>query len=257
MFGWFRNARRRKLIATAMPAAWTRVLRENLWQYERLNPQQQSRLDAWVRVFVSERRWEGCDGLRLDDPMRVLIAGQAGLLVLGHDDWYFDRTPTILVYPEEYTARDVPRGTGGGFTLVTDEDRAGEAWYRGPIILAWPDVLSGARSTNRGHNLVIHEFSHHLDMIGDPFADGKPPMPDADLDARWDAVVPGEYERLKQQCAAGMRPLMNCYGATNPAEFFAVASETFFQRPAEMKQHMPQLYDVLRRFYRIDPTTWL
>lgn len=257
MFAWFRAARRRKLVAAKMPAGWTNVLRDNLWQYERLEPAQRLRLEAWVRVFVAERRWEGCDGLKLDDAMRVLIAGQAGLLVLGHDDWYFDRTSTILIYPEDYTARDVPRSTSGGFTLVADEARSGEAWYRGPIILSWPEVYAGGRSPNRGHNLVIHEFSHHIDMIDDPYADGKPPMPDPELDSFWDAIVPAEFEKLRQQCASGIRPLMNCYGATNAAEFFAVASETFFQRPAEMNHHMPRLYQVLSRFYRLSPVSWL
>jgi MtfA peptidase len=239
-----------------MPPAWANVLRTQFWQYSRLDQANQERLNAWVRVFVAERNWEGCDGLKVTDAMRVLIAGQAGLIVLGHDDWYFDRTPSILLYPEDYTVRDVTRGAGGGFTLVGDENRAGEAWYRGPIILSWPDVVAGGQGSNGGHNLVMHEFSHHLDMIDDRFADGKPPIADPALDVLWDQVVPNEFARLQHQCAQGIRPLMNCYGATNEAEFFAVASETFFQRGDAMNTHMPELYRVLSMFYRMDPKHW-
>jgi Mlc titration factor MtfA (ptsG expression regulator) len=239
-----------------MPPEWTRILEEQVWQFRSLNPKQRSRLEAWVRVFVAERHWEGCDGLQVSDAMRVVIAGQAGLLVLGYDDWYFDQTPSILIYPDDYTARDVPRSVGGGFTLVGDEDRAGEAWYRGPIVLAWPDVVAGGMGTNHGHNLVVHEFAHHLDMIRDPHADGKPPMPDEQADQLWDRVVPREFQRLRAQCAAGQRTLIRCYGATNAAEFFAVTSELYFQLPTMLRTHMPELYDAFKRFYRVDPEQW-
>lgn len=255
MFGWFRASRRRRLANAEMPKRWTEVL-EEIWQYSELDRLQRQRLDAWVRIFINERRWEGCDGLKLNEEMKVLVAGQAGLLVLGHDQWYFDHTPSILIYPQEYTARDVPRSTGGGFTIVGDEDRSGEAWYRGPIILSLPGVIAGAQSPNHGHNLVVHEFAHHLDMIGDRYADGKPPMPNAELDQLWDEMVPAEFEKLRRQCSAGFRPLLSCYGATNMAEFFCVASETFFQLPQSMHQQMPSLYEVFKQFYRLDPIKW-
>jgi Mlc titration factor MtfA (ptsG expression regulator) len=240
-----------------MPRHWTEILRENVWQYMRLPRAQRAKLDAWVRVFVAERHWEGCDGLAIDDRIRVTIAGQAGIAVLGHDDWYFDRTPSILVYPAEYTVRDVIRPAGGGLTIVGDEDRSGEAWYRGPVVLSFPDCLAGGRSANGGRNLVIHEFAHQLDMIGDPSADGKPPMPDKQTDELWNEVMPAELALLRYECASGLHRLLDCYGATNPAEFFAVASETFFQRPSAMHQQKEKLYQTLRAFYRVDPEQWL
>lgn len=240
-----------------MPPAWSTILRHNVWQYERLDRADRERLDAWVCVFAAERHWEGCDGLQLTDEIRVTIAGQAGLLVLGHQDWYFDRTPSILVYPEDYVARDVARPAGGGMTIVGDEARLGEAWYRGPVILSWPEVLEGGRSSNGGHNLVFHEFAHQLDMIGDPSADGEPPMPDTETAEYWREVIPEEFERLRRACSGGVPTLLDCYGATSPAEFFSVASEVFFQRPAAMRVRHPELYEALHRFYRLDPQQWL
>lgn len=257
MFGWFRRSRRRRLTAAGLPPEWSTLLREHVWQYEGLSAEERKRLDAWVCVFVAERHWEGCNGLQVTDAMRVSVAGQAGLIVLGHDDWYFDRTPSILIYPDDYVARDVARPAGGGLTIVGDEERLGEAWYRGPVILSWSDVIEGGRGGNQGRNLVFHEFAHQLDMIGDPAADGEPPMPDAETQEYWRRVVPAEFERLRRECAGGTPRLLDCYGATSPAEFFAVASETYFQRPAAMRVRHPELYKALQRFYRVDPERWL
>lgn len=257
MFDWLRNRRRKRLLAAVTTSDWIETLQNRLWQYRHLSSPQRQKLHGWIRIFIHERHWEGCDGLKLTEQVKLLVAAQAGLLVLGHDNWYFDRTPSILIYPEEYTVRDVPRSTGGGFTIVGDEDRSGEAWYRGPIVLSLPGILSGAGSPNHGHNLVIHEFAHHLDMIDDPFADGKPPIADPQLSELWDRVVSREFQRLRRQCNAGLRPLLNCYGASSEAEFFCVASETFFQLPLQMAEYLPDLYDVFSKFYRLDPQDWV
>jgi hypothetical protein len=189
--------------------------------------------------------------------MKVIVAGQAGITVLGHDKWFYDQTPTILIYPNEYTARDVARPSAGGFTLVGDEDRLGEASYRGPIILSWPEVIAGGQDSNGGHNLVIHEFAHHLDMINGRFADGKPPMPSAQIDRAWDRITDTEFARLQQNCAQGQRSILSCYGTTNRAEFFAVSSEVFFQRPSTMRVHLGQWYDMMKQVYQVDPEQWL
>ena len=133
----------------------------------------------------------------------------------------------------------------------------GEASYRGPIILSWPEVIAGGQNSNNGHNLVIHEFAHHLDMINGRFADGKPPMPNAQVDRDWDRIVNAEFLRLQQTCIQGQRSILSCYGATNRAEFFAVSSEVFFQRPSTMRVQLPQWYSILTQVYQIDPEQWL
>ena len=256
MFGWIRRRRRRRLIDAGLAAESRDALADGIWQYPRLSKSQRDKLDDWVAVFLAERNWEGCGGLTLDTAVRTIIAGQAGLTVLGHEDWYFDHTASILVYPGDYTAKNVARPAGGGLTLVSDEDRAGEAWYRGPVVLSLPDIIQGGRSPHYGRNLVVHEFAHQLDMIGDPSADGTPPLSDATSRQLWKTVVPREFARLQHQCQSGTPSLLNCYGATNPAEFFAVSSEMFFQRPTSMHQGLPQLFQALKAFYRIDPRHW-
>lgn len=256
VFGWLRSRRRRRWKAAGLTPAQLAVLESQVWQYEHLCKEDQQRLQQWMTVFLNERHWEGCDGLQITDAMKVCIAGQAGLLVLGHNDWYFDNTATILVYPTDYTVREVPRYQGSGLTLVGDENRAGEAWYRGPIVLSLPDVIAGGRSQNHGRNLVVHEFAHHLDMIGDPSADGMPPLANRDDEQQWQQVMHDELEKLRLECRSGIPTLMDCYGGTNPAEFFAVASENYFQRPEALRQRHPQVYRCLESCYCFDPSRY-
>jgi Mlc titration factor MtfA (ptsG expression regulator) len=133
--------------------------------------------------------------------------------------------------------------------------REGEAWYRGPVILSWADVLSGSRDGGDGHNLVLHEFAHQLDMQNGHVSDGVPPLHDRAMDERWSRVMRSEFQRLVDDCRVGRRTLLDCYGATSPSEFFAVASECFFERPERMSREHGDLYSVMREYYRQDPLT--
>jgi Mlc titration factor MtfA (ptsG expression regulator) len=247
---WLRNRRRRQLLATPFPAEWLQYLRSNVSTYTTLSEAEQAKLRDMLRVFIAEKTWEGCGGLRMTDEIKVTIAAQACLLVLGYDDFYFEKLRTILVYPHGYVA---PQETvnQAGIVDASGSARLGEAHYRGPIVLSWSDALAGGKTHRDGKNLVFHEFAHELDML-DGAADGTPPMPDGKL-ARWRDVMTTEYHRLLRDSEHQRATLLDEYGTTNEAEFFAVATECFFEKPVQMQRRHLQLYEVLRDFYRQDP----
>jgi Mlc titration factor MtfA (ptsG expression regulator) len=249
LFAWLRRRRRRQLLAAPFPDKWLTYLRDNVALYAPLTEPEQARLRDDLRVFVAERHWEGCRGLTVTDEMKVTIAAQACLLLLNIEHDYFSRVPSILVYPSGYRApveRRNPDGTVGG-----DPGRLGEAWYRGPVVLAWDSVLAGGRNTHDGHNVVLHEFAHQLDFL-DGYGDGTPPLSSRDAYRRWHEVMTAEYDRLVRESGHGHARVLDAYGATNPAEFFAVATEAFFEKPAQLRQRHPALYEVLRDYYRQD-----
>lgn len=248
MFGWLKRRRRQRLMAMPFPAAWLRYLQANVRQYRLLSAAEQARLRERIQVFVAEKHWIGCGGLAIDDEMRVTIAAFACLLVLGIGyEYHFDRVRSVLVYPGTYLHPPSMYSSHGeeGYPIH------GEAWHRGPVVLSW----SNARANDqRGGNLVFHEFAHHLDDL-DGGMDGVPPLEPAD-ERRWQVVIEREYRRLLRDSAAGRVTLLDKYGASNRAEFFAVATEHFFETPVALAERHPKLYDVLRGFYCQDPARW-
>lgn len=252
IFGWWTKRRRHKLLSQPLPDQWREVIVDRLAVYPLLSAAEQQRVHDYVRVFIPEKNWEGCLGFELTEEVQVTIAAQVALLVLGFDDEYFDHVRSILVYPQTYVAPDSPHHHSG----IVDERgsaRDGEAWYRGPVILAWDEVLADVRAPEYGSNLVVHEFAHQLDMQNGSHADGVPPMTSRAQFERWSKVVTHEYERLGQACRHRQETLLDCYGTTNMAEFFAVSSEVFFTLPVELQEEHAELYDVLREYYRQDP----
>lgn len=221
-----------------------------------LTIEQQQRLRRLVQIFVAEKNWEGCGGLILTDEIRVTIAAQACLLVVGMpQDLLFDHVLSVLVYPTAYVAPGT-HISRAGLILEGGQPRLGEAWWQGPVILSWADAIAGARMESPGHNLVLHEFAHQLDMMNGRIPDGTPPMQTREQLERWVAVLSPEYESLVEKCRRGHHGFIDCYGATNPAEFFAVITETFFERPHALRVHHAQAYDVLREFYCLDAADW-
>jgi Mlc titration factor MtfA (ptsG expression regulator) len=183
--------------------------------------------------------------------MQVTIAAGAARMTLGFEDEYFDHVQTLLLYPDVYVARDQVMAAPG-VVFEGSSAREGEAWHQGPVILSWPDVLADARGERRGHNLVIHEFAHQLDML-DGAAGGVPPLASAAAERHWNAVIDQEYVRLCEQVSAGRRTFLDSYATKNKAEFFAVASEAFFELPSGLRDRHGELYELLRDFYRQDP----
>jgi hypothetical protein len=251
ILSWLRQRRRRKLLASRFPPEWERFLHKNVAHYRYLSEAEQARLRDDLRIFAAEKTWEGCGGLTITDEIKVTIAAQACLLVLGMEHNYFDRVHTILVYPHGYRVPTEELAANGQLTAPFS-DRLGEAHYRGPVILAWSEVLEDGRHPNHGKNLVFHEFAHQLDML-DGVVNGTPPLRDREAYRRWQQVMTAEYRRLIEASEHGRATLLDQYGTTNEGEFFAVATECFFDRPLPMKQRHPQLYDLLRDYYRQDP----
>ena len=238
------------------PDAWDGYIERNMAHYRWLDEGERRRLRGLVQVFVAEKHWEGAGGLVLTDEVRVTIAAQACLLVLELPHDLYRNVQSILVYPSTVVAPErrlgtfeIPREPVDGPLPIL-----GQAQLRGPVILVWDAVERTGRHPECGHNVVYHEFAHKLDML-DGSADGTPPLHGRDEYRRWVGVCSREYHALRAQAKQGQRSFLDAYGATSEAEFFAVATEQFFDAPVALRRHHPDLYTVLEAFYRQDPAT--
>lgn len=251
MFGFFKRRRRDRLRAAPFPAAWLEIIEKNFPFYRGLPEADRRELQGHIRVFLAEKTFEGCGGLEITEEIRVTVAAQACLLLLHRETDYYPRLYSILVYPGAYMVRAV-ESLGGGFVLEGDQGRLGEAWRDGVVVLAWDAVQAGAADMGDGENLVLHEFAHQLDHE-DGSGDGAPILPRRSRYVAWARVLGAEYERLRQDSRRGRKSVLDEYGATKPAEFFAVATECFFEKPAQMRKKHPELYEELKEFYQQDP----
>jgi MtfA peptidase len=251
MLGFFKERRRRELRSHPFPPAWAAILRRTVPSFGRLPPEDQAELLGHVQVFLDEKTFEGCGGLEITDEIRITIAAQACLLLLHRETDYYPELETILVYPSAYVDRR-PRTAPGGIVVEGGQARLGESWDRGSVVLAWDSVLAGAADVRDGHNVVLHELAHQLDQE-DGDADGAPELPRAGMYTAWARVLAADFEALVRASEAGHRTVMDEYGATSPAEFFAVATETFFERPRALAARHPALYEQLKLYYKQDP----
>jgi hypothetical protein len=254
LFSWLADRRRTKILETPFPSEWLAILAERVPYYATLDDDEQQHLRQLVQVFVAEKNWEGAGDLEMNDDVRVTIAAQACLLILGLEHDMYRQVDSIIVYPSTVVApppqqgffSSAPQLHGGGMPIL------GQAFSRGPVILVWDAVRKGAANPKDGHNVVFHELAHKLDMLGGG-ADGVPPLPDGATYDRWVEVFTREYELLKKQAAAGRRTYLDEYALTNGPEFFAVATEHFFEQPERMARDHAAMYGMLRDFYRQDP----
>ena len=250
VFSWLRNQRRMGLLSEPFPSGWRTFLQDNIRHYEHLDPRRRTTIEQVVQVLVAEKNWVGGAGFNVTDEMKITVAGQAAILVLGLEvPYYFDDVLSIIIYQGPYRNPMRP-GFIPGATL------RGEAWYRGPIVLSWRDVLESGRNLSGGHNLVFHEFAHYLDGL-DGEVDGDPPLAGREQEQNWYRVTEAEYLRLVGHARRDEVALLDHYGATNRAEFFAVATECFFEQPQAMQREHEELYAALREFFRQDPARWL
>lgn len=246
------------LAVGSFPPEWDDLLDHRFAVYRHLPDALRDRLRERILRFVNEKQFEACGGLEtVTVEMRVLVAAQAALLLVGRPkDPLYPRLHSILLYPGAFRDRG-KRVFGLEEGDDTERDiRLGESWNTGSVILAWDSVQHGAASDDDGMNVVLHEFAHQLDQA-DGSTDGTPSLDAVGKYQDWAAIFQREYEALVDQANDPRSdPLLDPYGAENPAEFFAVATETFFELPEDLREKHPELYGELRDYYGVDPAEW-
>ena len=271
---WLTERNRQRIRARPFPAEWRDILKRCVPYVRAMPADLQLQLKAHIQVFLAEKAFIGCDGLEITDEIRVTIAAQACLLILNRPSFYYPELRQILVYPSSFVVKR-EHTDGAGIKHADRQVLAGESWSNGQVVLSWYDTLQGAAVPDDGNNVVIHEFAHQLDQEKG-VANGAPVLARRAHYRRWSQVLNDEYRALQARIRfrhepvryAGINdtvpaqdhvpqePLFSDYGATDPAEFFAVISEVFFERPACMAQEHSALYQELVRFYRLDPLSW-
>ncbi|TPV96885.1 MAG: zinc-dependent peptidase [Myxococcales bacterium FL481] len=258
MLSWLRDRRRQAILETPFPTHWDGIMGRNVPHVTWLSSPERQHLRELVQVFVAEKRWEGAGGLTLTDEVRVTIAAQACLLILGLEHELYRRVESIVVYPSTVVPRRREPSVLSTAVRLADQPMPilGQAFVRGPVILVWDAVRSGGRDPVDGKNVVYHEFAHKLDMLTG-HADGVPPLADRETYHRWVSALTHEYDQLQQRFERGRSTFLDAYALTNGAEFFAVATEFFFERPETMARDHTVMYEVLQAFYRQDPAARL
>ncbi|MDP2006759.1 MAG: zinc-dependent peptidase [Rubrivivax sp.] len=246
--------RRARVRRQPFPRAWRDILRRRMPAFARLPADLQLQVKKHVQVLVAEKPFIGCAGLVITDEMRVLISAQAALLLLNRQADYFGNLRQVLVYPGAFVV-DREHADGSGLTHATRRALSGESWQQGQLLLSWDDVLAGAADPDDGHNVVIHEFAHQLDQERGR-ANGAPWLGRREAYANWSRVLGNEYDALRARLARGEEGLIDPYAATDPAEFFAVVSEHFFEQPAALAAGHAALYGEFARLYRCNPLAW-
>lgn len=227
--------------------AWHAVLDAGFEHWGTLAPAERDRMELLVARMVHDVRWEAANGFELTEEIRVLIAAQASMLLLGLEIDEYPFLTSVIVHPSTVRLRGT-HAVGTGLQSSATRTLAGQAQYRGPVTLSWRAAQRGARFPDGGQNVVYHEFAHQLDML-DGITDGTPPLGDEHARQRWVEVCTAAYDTVR----ADGSPVLRAYAGTNPAEFFAVATEVFFNRPVELREHEPALYTELQAFYHQDP----
>ena len=254
MFTWFKKRRRARITAKPFPDAWRDFIHSRMPYIKCLPPELQLDLEKRIQIFLAEKHFEGCGGFVITEEVRLVIAAQACVLVIGRPIDIFPRLKTILVYKTAFFA-DRNEEDEIGVVGSSDDVHAGESWDIGVVILAWQEIERGLRHKHDGYNVIIHEFAHQLDQENYE-TDGVPLLDHRDHYPRWQEVFSEHYAELLNDVERRRKTVLDDYGATNPAEFFAVASESFFEESAKLKQQHPDLYDVLNHYYKQDPAQY-
>jgi Mlc titration factor MtfA (ptsG expression regulator) len=255
IFQLLKQRRRRRLQARPFPKQWLEAINRNVAFFRRLAATDQAEILRHIQVFLAEKRFEGCDGFEITDEIRLTIAAQACLLLLHRKTDYFPRLLTILVYPSAYMAEEKRQlqehvWEEGKMTRLGETGR-----LLGSVVLAWDAVRSGAADAADGKNVVLHEFAHQLDFENFA-ADGAPVLASNEQQISWRKIMKAEFASLRAADESGIPTLLNSYGATDPAEFFAVSVEAFFEQPHALRVRHPKLYAELRSYFNQDPSEY-
>ena len=234
---------------------WAAIVENYLPIYPRLSVDERKRLQGHIQVFLAEKQFIGCAGLHVTEEMQVAIASVACLLLLNERRTYFSKLRSVLIYPTTYLVEETAI-TGNYVVEERRVARLGESWTHDQVVLSWEQVQRDAQNWRDGRNVVLHEFAHQLDQE-DGSAEGVPYLPQRSDYQGWAEVMNVEYQQLCRDVARGARTVLDSYGATNPAEFFAVATETFFEKPQALSKHHSVLYTQLKSYYHLDPLQWL
>lgn len=254
MFSYFRNRRRRKLLAEPFPIRWEEILRRNVGHFPLLSPPEQARLRDTTRILIAEKVWEGRTGLFVTEEMKVTIAASAALLLLGLEHDYYRRVLSVIVYPGQF--RTPVAEDDWEDDELSDDIKDGMAVYRGPVLLSWDQVVREAKNPDDGYNIVVHEFAHQLDFL-DNGINGTPLLGDRELESRWKYVMTVAFEDHRRAIRRGDEDtFFTEQAADDETEFFADASEAFFCRPVDLKEMYPEVYGLLGAYYRVDPEKW-
>ncbi|MEW6990984.1 zinc-dependent peptidase [Colwelliaceae bacterium 6441] len=251
---YWREYQRDKIRNQPFKKEWRKIIQRRVPYFRKMPADLQLQLKQHIQVFLTEKSFVGCNGVKITDEIKVTVAAQACLLLLNRKTHYYPKLRTILVYPRAFVKEQQSTGAGG-VKYTQKKALSGESWDFGKVVLSWQDTLDGAQITDDGHNVVIHEFAHQLDQENGR-ANGAPILENGQSYQAWSDVFNTQFELLKNKARQGVPSIFDYYGATNPAEFFAVASEVFFEKSLQFNQQYPQLYQQLSQFYQVDPIHW-
>ncbi len=253
--GLVRKIRHRRLAAKTFPQAWLAILQKRVPLFFKLPQQLREQLQEHINIFLGEKTFIGCQGIKIDDDIRVTIAAQACMLIMNRKSSDYKALSTIYVYPSAYICKQKQMGQAG-VVVESEGVNLGESWNTGRVVLSWEASTHGAMNLEDGHNVVMHEFAHQLDQeTGN--TDGCPILDQSTSYYTWAEVLGEEYKELVDDTMKRRKSVMDKYGATNLAEFFAVATETFFEKPEQMKEKHPELYEELKNYYHLSPEEWI
>jgi len=251
---YWREYQRSKIKKQPFKKQWRKILQTRVPYFRKMPADLQLQLKQHIQVFIKEKNFVGCKGVVITDEIKITIAAQACLLLLNRKTDYYPKLQTILVYPSAFIKKQLATNADG-VQFEQKQTLAGESWDFGKIVLSWQDTLEGANIPDDGRNVVIHEFAHQLDQENGR-ANGAPILGKRQNYSTWSQAFSLQFEQLKQQAAQGVPSLFDYYGATNPAEFFAVASEVFFEQSESFSKDYPKLYQQLSQYYHVDPLHW-
>ena len=250
----FQHKRMRDKLKTAdFKPAWVLILQNNLALYHKLPDALKLKLHGLINVFVHDKTFSVYNGLQITDEIKITIAAQACLLMLNRDEDLYPSLHNIYVYPSAFKSTQTK--SDGIIHTVEESARTGESWHRGHVVLSWQHAKQGGMNEHDGQNVVFHEFAHQLDHE-DGRIDGTPMLDSAEDYQSWSKVFSEEYNRLRNKITAHKKTLIDGYGAVSEGEFFAVVTELFFERPQLFEKEHPELYEELRKFYRLNPMEW-
>ena len=247
--------RRQRLKNKPFPLDWVTIIQQKLPIYRHLPEPSRKRLQGHINVMLAEKQFVGCGGLSITEEIKLTIVAIASLLLLNEREEYYPKLSSILVYPSTYVAKQTKR-ISNYVVQESEVVRLGESWSRDRVVLSWSQIQYDTQHWQDGHNVILHEFAHQLDSESG-IANGVPVLQHKSDYVTWAKVFAQEYQQLINNVERGRRTVMDSYGTTNPAEFFAVATETFFEKPKQMAQRHPALYHQLKCYYQLDPVAWI